>query len=225
MNATPILPGLSAVEGKLLTATFDAGRLSSDGGVIVLREIAQRLRLAETITGPLMDDRDPTRVRHSFADMAMARMVMIAAGYEDCDDVDALRSDPALKIAIGRAPETGADLMSQPTLSRLENIADWRALARIGLGQIDLSAKTWWPKAWTSRFGLVLFPTQQRRCGEFSHGLGSSPRRELTSTMPAPLSHPRIWPSMRSFLGPQALAATGPFARAIPRLRSKSRAS
>ena len=51
MNATPILPGLSAVEGKLLTATFDAGRLSSDGGVIVLREIAERLDLAETITG------------------------------------------------------------------------------------------------------------------------------------------------------------------------------
>jgi hypothetical protein len=103
MNATPILPGLSAVEGKLLTATFDAGRLSSDGGVIVLREIAERLDLAGTITGPLRDDRDPVRVRHSYGEMAMARMVMIAAGYEDCDDVDALRSDPALKIAVGRA--------------------------------------------------------------------------------------------------------------------------
>ena len=91
MNATPILPGLSAVEGKPLTATFDAGRLSSDGGMIVLREIAERLGLAETITGPLRDDRDPARVRHSYAEMAMARMVMIAAGYEDCDDVDALR--------------------------------------------------------------------------------------------------------------------------------------
>ena len=66
MNATPILPGLSAVEGKLLTATFDAGRLSSDGGVIVLREIAKRLDLAGTITGPLSDDRDPVRVRHSY---------------------------------------------------------------------------------------------------------------------------------------------------------------
>ena len=46
MNATPILPGLSPVAGKPLTATFDAGRLSSDGGVIVLREIAERLGLA-----------------------------------------------------------------------------------------------------------------------------------------------------------------------------------
>ena len=142
MNATSILPGLSPVEGKTLTATFDAGRLSSDGGVIVLREISERLGLAETITGPLRDDRDPCRVRHSYAEMAMARMVMIAAGYEDCDDVDALRSDPALKIAIGRAPDSGCDLMSQPTLSRLENLADWRALARIGLGQIDLYCRS-----------------------------------------------------------------------------------
>jgi Transposase DDE domain group 1 len=142
MNATSILPCLSPVEGKPLTATFDAGRLSSDGGVIVLREIAKRLGLAETITGPLGDDRDPARVRHSYGEMAMARMVMIAAGYEDCDDVDALRSDPALKIAVGRAPESGADLMSQPTLSRLENLPNWRALARIGLGQIDLYCRS-----------------------------------------------------------------------------------
>jgi hypothetical protein len=142
MHATPFLPGLSPVEGKALTTTFDAGRSSSDGGLIVLREIATRLGLAETITRPLMDGRDPARVRHSYAEMALTRMLMIAAGYEDCDDIDALRCDPALKIAVGRAPETGGDLMSQPTLSRLENIADWRALARIGLGQIDLYCRS-----------------------------------------------------------------------------------
>ena len=138
-DATPFLPGLSPVEGKLLTATFDAGRLSSDGGVIVLREVAMRLKLAEALTAPLRDERDPARVQHSLAEMALARMVMIAAGYEDCDDVDALRADPAFKIAIGRAPDSGADLMSQPTLSRLENLADWRALVRIGLNLIDLA--------------------------------------------------------------------------------------
>ena len=66
MNATPILPGLSPVAGKPLTASFDAGRLSSDGGVIVLREIVTRLKLAETITGPLGDTRDPSRIRHSY---------------------------------------------------------------------------------------------------------------------------------------------------------------
>ena len=61
MNATPFLPGLSPVEGKSLTATLDAGHLSSNGGVIVLRESAQRLGLAEAITGPLGDDRNPAR--------------------------------------------------------------------------------------------------------------------------------------------------------------------
>lgn len=142
MYAMPILPGLSPVAAKSLTVTFDAGRLSSDGGLVVLREIEARLDLAGTITAPLRDYRDPSRVRHSYADMARARMLMIAAGYEDCDDVDALRADPALKIAVGRCPETGADLMSQPTLSRLENLPDWRALARIGVGQIDLYCRS-----------------------------------------------------------------------------------
>jgi len=142
MHATPVLPGLSPVWAKSLTASFDAGRLSSDGGLVVLREIEARLGLAETVTRPLRDDRDPTRIRHTYAEMAAARMLMIAAGYEDCDDVDALRGDPALKIAVGRCPESGADLMSQPTLSRLENLADWRALARIGLGQIDLYCRS-----------------------------------------------------------------------------------
>ena len=142
MHAMPNLPGLSPVEVKSLTATFDAGRLSSDGGLIVSREIERRLSLADTITGPLRDLRDPTRIRHSYAEMAPAKMLMIAAGYENCDDVDTLRSDLALKIAVGCCPETGTDLMSQPTLSRLKNLTDWRALARIGLGQIALYCRS-----------------------------------------------------------------------------------
>ena len=139
-DATPLLPGLSPVSGKPLTAKFDAGRLSSDGGVIVLREVATRLGLAEAITTPLVDLRDPTRVQRRFyTEMALARMVMIAAaGYEDCDDIDALRCDPAFKIAVSEAPDSDADLISQPTLSRLENLADWRALARIGSNLIDV---------------------------------------------------------------------------------------
>jgi hypothetical protein len=131
------------VEGKPLTATFDAGRLSSDGGVIILREIAARLGLAKAITAPLLDNRDQSRVQHGYADMALARMVMIAAGYEDCDDIDTLRTDPAFKIALGRGPDSGADLMSQPTLSRLENLAGWRGLARIGLNMIDLFCRSY----------------------------------------------------------------------------------
>jgi Transposase DDE domain group 1 len=142
-DATLLLAGLSPVEGKPLTGRFDAGRLSSDGGVVVLREVALRLGLAEAITAPLRDARDPARVQHSYADMALSRMVMIAAGYEDCNDIDGLRADPAFKIAIGRSPDSGADLMSQPTLSRLENEPNWRTLTRIGLNLIDVTCRSW----------------------------------------------------------------------------------
>ena len=69
MHATPFLPGLSAIAGKSLTARFDAGRLSSDGGLIVLREIAKRLPLAGTIAGRLIDDRDQARVLHTYEEM------------------------------------------------------------------------------------------------------------------------------------------------------------
>jgi len=61
MSAAPLLPGMSPVKGKSLAATFDGGRLSSDGGLIVLREIETRLGLAEVITKPLRDYRDPAR--------------------------------------------------------------------------------------------------------------------------------------------------------------------
>ena len=137
-DATPFLPGLSPVAGKPLTAAMDAGNLTSNGGLVALREIATRLGLAEVIAAPLPDVRNPLLVTHRYADMTLARMMMIAAGHEDCDDIGSLKADPALKIACDRAPETGADLMSQPTLSRLENNADAMTLYKIGSNLIDL---------------------------------------------------------------------------------------
>ena len=137
-DATPFLPGLSPVGSKSLTAAQDAGNLSSNGGLIVLREAARRLGLAAVIADPLPDTRNPLLVIHSYRAMVTARVMAIAAGYEDADDLDALRQDPALLIACERAPEGGHDIPSQPTISRLENLADARTLYRIGTGFIDL---------------------------------------------------------------------------------------
>ena len=134
----PFLPGLSPVRGLSLTARQDAGNLTSNGGLIVLREAALRLRIAEVIAGPLPDTRNPALILHTYAEMVTARIMAIAAGYEDADDLDALRNDPALMIACGRAPETGRDIPSQPTISRLENLADEATLKQIGTGFIDL---------------------------------------------------------------------------------------
>ena len=139
MNETiAYLPGLSPVEKKELCARFDGGRLSSDGGVLLLRAIEKRIGLAARLASCLTDTRDPASTTHSYADMIGARLFAIACGYEDCDDLDVLRFDPAFKLACGRLAETGRDLMSQPTLSRLENAPSWRELARMGLSMIDL---------------------------------------------------------------------------------------
>ena len=137
-ESIPFLPGLSPIAGKALCARFDGGRLSSDGGVLLLRELEHGLGLAELLSSCLRDERDPSSTRHSHADMIRARMFAIACGYEDCDDLDLLRFDPAFKLACGRLSESGDVLMSQPTLSRLENLPSWRALARMGVSLIDL---------------------------------------------------------------------------------------
>lgn len=141
MNTTPFLPGLSPVQSKPLTTSQDAGNLSSNGGLIVLREAARRLGLAEMIAGRLVDERNPMFVTHTYGEMITARCMAIAAGYEDADDLDHLRRDPALMMACERAPETGADLPSQPTISRLENTANIWALVSIAKGFIDLFCK------------------------------------------------------------------------------------
>ena len=101
-EASPFLPGLSPVSGKELCARFDGGRLSSDGGVLLLREIECGLGLADVLASCMTDDRDPSSTTHSQADMIRARMFAISCGYEDCDDLDSLRFDPAFKLACGR---------------------------------------------------------------------------------------------------------------------------
>ena len=72
---TLFLPRLSAIQSKILNATFDGGRMSSNGGVIVLRKIVLRLGVADVITKPLPDNREPMRVTHGYADMALARIL------------------------------------------------------------------------------------------------------------------------------------------------------
>ncbi len=134
----PFLPGLSPVAGKPVQVTFDAGRLTSDGGVLVLAEIERRLGIAERLARCIEDPRAPERVRHGLAEMIRFRALLIAAGYEDANDCDALRTDPAFKMAVGRLPENGADLCSQPTMCRLENLPGPIALKRMMAAMVAL---------------------------------------------------------------------------------------
>lgn len=105
---------------KPVQVDFTGGSLSSDGGLLLLAHLDRNLRLTEQVTACLHDPRRQKSVHHSVLDLVRQRVYQIAAGYEDANDATTLRHDPALKLAIGRAPRSGADLASQPTLSRLE---------------------------------------------------------------------------------------------------------
>ena len=134
----PLLPFLSPVAGKPVHVAFDGGRLTLDAGVLVLAEIERRLGLAERLARCIKDPRAPERVRHDLAEMIRFRALLIAAGYPDANDCDALRTDPAFKMAVGRLPESGADLCSQPTMCRLENLPRPTALKRMMAAMVEL---------------------------------------------------------------------------------------
>ena len=132
MTDDSLLPfPLPSVERKKVTAAFDGGRLSSDGGVMLLALAERRIGIAERLAAAITDRRDPTRVVHSLPDMLRARILAIACGYEDADDLDHLRRDPALKLACGHLPDSGRDLCSQPTMSRCENAPSLREVIRL----------------------------------------------------------------------------------------------
>ncbi|WP_287849888.1 IS1380 family transposase, partial [Acidiphilium sp.] len=133
---TPILPGLSPVAGKSIEARFDGEMLSSDGGLLALREVEKRLGIAAQLAACIDDPRTPERVQHGLDEIIRFRMLMIAAGYEDGNDADRLRNDPMFKLAMERLPEAG-DLCSQATISRTENLPGPRALLRMGLAMVE----------------------------------------------------------------------------------------
>jgi hypothetical protein len=138
MDEDSLLPfELPAVARKKVSVGFDGGMLSSDAGVLLLRGVEERLGLASRLAGCLNDRRNSDRIDHTIGEMLRLRMFAIAAGYEDANDCTKLRNDPVFKMAVGRAPESGAALCSQPTLSRLENAPSKIEIARLMGAMVD----------------------------------------------------------------------------------------
>lgn len=111
-------------------ASFDGGRLTSDGGLAWLSEAEETLGLCAAFAALIPDWRTGP-VRHSLETLLRQRVFQIACGYEDQDDADSLRTDPLLKLVCGRLPSSDPDLASQPTFSRLENAVDRKACYRL----------------------------------------------------------------------------------------------
>src|SRR5262249_55346784 len=106
------------------------GQLSSDAGLLPIRQFDERIGLTRSFAAALDDPRDPHLTAHTFLEMVRARIYGILAGYEDQNDHDTLRSDPVFKLVADRCPEDH-DLASQPTLSRFENAISIQSLKRL----------------------------------------------------------------------------------------------
>ncbi len=118
---------------------FLGGQVTSDGGLAWLAEVDDALGLTTALAAVIPDWRT-RRGQHDLATLVAQRVYQIACGYEDQNDADRLRTDPVLKHVCGRLPETGRDLASQPTFSRLENAISARTCYQlaVALGQLYL---------------------------------------------------------------------------------------
>lgn len=127
-----------AASRKKITAAFDGGRLTSDGGVLLLAQAERAMGICARLSACIADPRDPMRVVHALPDILRARVLAVACGYEDADDLDALRDDPGFRLALGKLPGSGAGLASQPTMSRWENAPTTRELARMMAAMVGI---------------------------------------------------------------------------------------
>ena len=114
-----------------MVAKFDQRQGSSDGGAILLQAAERRLSLTSALATCLRDDRQAGKVQHELRELITQRVMAIALGYEDANDAARLAGDPIHKLLVGRDPIAGADLASQPTLSRFENAPNRKELLRM----------------------------------------------------------------------------------------------
>src|SRR5262249_46824785 len=139
---------------------------SSNGGLLLLREKERTLGVCWRLANTMTDRRDPNRIRHEIFEMVMTRVSAIACGYADGNDLDRLRHDPLMKLAVGRCPQSGGALASQSTMCRLENAPRKSEAARLCAALIDQFGATVRP-------GCRSVARDDRLCGPAADGDGS----------------------------------------------------
>ncbi len=127
----------SRIESKAVLADFNGGRLTTDAGALLLRELGEHLGLFEALDHAIPDPRWLPIVVHDQRAMLAQRIIAIALGDEDLNDHQTLRTDPALPLAAGKVPDPEMPLASPPTLCRLENRIDRRSLIRVAGVLVD----------------------------------------------------------------------------------------
>jgi Transposase DDE domain group 1 len=105
-----------------LVVRFSDLELSSDAGILLARQAEEQVQVCRNLSECIEDWRDPNKITHSLHQLVSQRVYQLVGGYEDANDSNVLRHDPIFKLACGRSPNAGIDLLaSQPTITRLEN--------------------------------------------------------------------------------------------------------
>ena len=127
----------SRLGSKPVVADFQGGRLTTDAGALLLREVGDDIGFFDALDAAIPDPRHPVFIVHEQRAMLAQRVIAIALGYEDLNDHQDLRADPALQVAAGKVPDKDLPLASPPTLCRLENRVDRKALVKIAEAFVD----------------------------------------------------------------------------------------
>jgi hypothetical protein len=169
-NRTPL--EFSSHGSKAVVADFQGGTLTTDAGALLLRELADQIGLFDALDAAIPDPRNPVFIIHQQRTLIAQRVIAIALGYEDLNDHQTLRTDPALQVAAGGPLEPDLTLASPPTLCRLENRVDRKALIRLAEVLVDqfIAAHPEPPEHLILDFDATDDPVHGRQEKRFFHG-------------------------------------------------------
>ena len=162
----------SSVDRREVVADFLGGRLTSDAGILLLKEVDRKLGLLDAINEAIPDPRDPLMTVHQQRTMLAQRIFSIALGYEDLNDQQAMRTDAALQVAANVAPEEDNPMASPSTLCRLENRVVRTTLVRLSKILVDqfIASHDSPPEEITLDLDATDDPVHGQQEGRFFHG-------------------------------------------------------
>ena len=173
---------LTPLARRDVSARFDAGAISSDGGVVLLREMDRRIKLLDRVDQLMPDPRNPLFIEHDQRTLLAQRVLAIACGWEDLNDHGTLRNDLLFQLATGRKAsgrkggqgdvDPERPLASASTLCRLENRVDRRTCVAINKLLVELFIESHQspPKQIILDFDATNDPVHGRQEGRFFHG-------------------------------------------------------
>jgi Transposase DDE domain group 1 len=170
-----------ATEGRReMVAEFSGGRISSDGGALLLRETDQKMKMLSRFSRCFLDGRDPDLIEHSVEQMLAQRVYGLALGYEDLNDHEQLRHDPLLRVVAGKAEPDKEALAGKSTLNRMDlgdgtpdrykKITFWRDAIDELMVEMFLEAHTAVPEQIVLDIDTTDFALHGEQEGRFYHG-------------------------------------------------------